>query len=47
MLKTRAAAVPYRKKSYHSTVVPMKLAKMTGRIDRRPGVGGVLMGCAG
>src|SRR6186997_3317341 len=34
-LKTSAAAVPYRKKSYHSIVVPMKLARMIGRIDRR------------
>ena len=35
LLKTSAAAVPYRKKSYHSIVVPMKLARMIGRIDRR------------
>jgi hypothetical protein len=28
-LKTSAAAVPYRKKSYHSIVVPMKLATTT------------------
>ena len=27
--KTSAAAVPYRKKSYHSIVVPMKLARAT------------------
>jgi FtsP/CotA-like multicopper oxidase with cupredoxin domain len=33
-LKTSAAAVPYRKKSYHSIVVPMKLAVATLRIDR-------------
>ena len=26
LLKTRAAAVPYRKKSYHSMVVPIMLA---------------------
>jgi hypothetical protein len=28
-----ALAVPYRKKSYHSMVVPMKLAIATLRID--------------
>src|SRR5262249_32950933 len=28
-LNTSAAAVPYKKKSYHSIVVPMKLAKTT------------------
>ena len=28
-LNTRAAAVPYRKKSYHSMVVPIRLAKTT------------------
>ena len=28
---TRAAAVPYKKKSYHSMVVPMKLAATTLR----------------
>jgi hypothetical protein len=27
--KISAAAVPYRKKSYHSMVVPMKLARAT------------------
>ena len=32
-LKTSAAAVPYRKKSYHSMVVPAKLASATRRID--------------
>ena len=31
--KTSAAAVPYRKKSYHSMVVPMKLAVATFLID--------------
>jgi hypothetical protein len=30
-LKTSAAAVPYRKKSYHSIVVPMKQARTTWR----------------
>jgi hypothetical protein len=34
-LNTSAAAVPQRKKSYHSMAVPMKLAIMTGRIARR------------
>jgi len=29
LLKTSAAAVPYRKKSYHSIAVPMKLASAT------------------
>ena len=32
---TSAAAVPYKKKSYHSTAVPMKLAKATCRMDLR------------
>src|SRR5688572_2124821 len=32
-LKTSAAAVPYRKKSYHSIVVPMKLANATRRTE--------------
>src|SRR5215510_16356094 len=31
--KTSALAVPYRKKSYHSMVVPMKLAIATLRMD--------------
>jgi hypothetical protein len=31
-LKTSAAAVPYRKKSYHSIVVPTKLAMTTRRV---------------
>jgi hypothetical protein len=31
--KTSAAAVPYRKKSYHSMVVPMKLAAATFLTD--------------
>src|SRR6185436_1783380 len=31
--KTSAAAVPYKKKSYHSMVVPMKLARATWRND--------------
>src|SRR5918997_4389987 len=31
--KTRAAAVPYRKKSYHSIAVPIKLARATCRIE--------------
>src|SRR5262245_53789441 len=34
-LKTRAAAVPKMKKSYHSIVVPMRLAKATLRVERR------------
>jgi hypothetical protein len=33
LLKTSAEAVPYRKKSYHSIVVPIKLARITGLID--------------
>jgi hypothetical protein len=33
--KTSAAAVLYTKKSYHSTAVPMKLAKATCRMDLR------------
>src|SRR5687767_12392434 len=32
-LNTMAAAVPYRKKSYHSIVVPTKLARITGRME--------------
>jgi hypothetical protein len=32
--KTSAAAVPYKKKSYHSIVVPMKLAATTDLSDR-------------
>src|SRR5437762_10727620 len=32
-LKTRAAAVPYRKKSYHSIVVPIRLAIATSLIE--------------
>src|ERR671916_1042056 len=31
--KTSAAAVPYRKKSYHSIAVPIKLARATCRIE--------------
>jgi hypothetical protein len=34
-LKTSAAAVPYRKKTYHSIAVPIKVAKATCRIDAR------------
>src|SRR5262245_42315923 len=34
-LKIRAAAVPKMKKSYHSIIVPMRLAKATLRDDRR------------
>jgi hypothetical protein len=30
-LKTKAAAVPYRKKSYHSTAVPARLEAATVR----------------
>src|SRR2546421_11408423 len=33
LLNTSAAAVLYRKKSYHSIVVPMRLASATRRID--------------
>jgi hypothetical protein len=33
--KTSAAAVPYKKKSYHSTVVPIKLASATCVIEVR------------
>jgi hypothetical protein len=33
---TRAAAEPYRKKSYHSTAVPTRDAKTTLTIDARP-----------
>src|SRR5579885_2311637 len=33
--KTSEAIVPYRKKSYHSMVVPSVLARMTGNIFRR------------
>ena len=33
-LNTRAAAVPKMKKSYHSIVVPMRLAKATLRDER-------------
>ena len=36
-LKTRAAAVPKMKKSYHSIVVPMRLAKATLRDEWRDG----------
>ncbi len=32
-MKTNAAAVPYKKKSYHSIVVPIKLETMTGLMD--------------
>ena len=32
LLNTSADAVPYRKKSYHSMVVPMKLAMTTRRV---------------
>src|SRR3954447_11943210 len=32
-LKTSAAAVPYRKKSYHSMVVPIRLASATSRTE--------------
>ena len=34
---TRAAAEPKRKKSYHSTAVPIRLAKTTLPMDRSPG----------
>ena len=37
LLKIRAAAVPKMKKSYHSIVVPMRLAKATLRDERRDG----------
>src|SRR6266704_6002369 len=33
LLNTSAAAVPYRKKSYHSMVVPMKLAATTDLME--------------
>jgi hypothetical protein len=33
LLKTRAAAVPLRKMSYHSMAVPMKLAATTRATD--------------
>jgi hypothetical protein len=36
-LKIRAAAVPKMKKSYHSIVVPMRLAKATLRDEWRYG----------
>ena len=36
-LNTRAAAVPKMKKSYHSMVVPTRLAKATLRVERRLG----------
>src|SRR5436305_1067765 len=36
--KTMAAAVPYRKKSYHSMVVPIVLATIASIRDRREGV---------
>ena len=36
-LKIRAAAVPKMKKSYHSIVVPMRLAKATLRDERSDG----------
>ncbi|SKX68072.1 Uncharacterised protein [Mycobacteroides abscessus subsp. abscessus] len=35
VLKTKLAAVAYRKKSYHSTVVPSRLASATVRSRRR------------
>jgi hypothetical protein len=35
LLKTSAELVPYRKKSYHSVVVPMKLASATCPLDVR------------
>jgi hypothetical protein len=37
LLKIRAAAVPKMKKSYHSIVVPMRLAKATFRDERNNG----------
>ena len=43
-LKTRAAAVPKMKKSYHSMVVPMRLAKATLRDERRDGPLAVAVG---
>ena len=36
-LNTRAAAVPKMKKSYHSIVVPIRLAKATLRDERSDG----------
>ena len=36
-LNTSAAAVPKMKKSYHSIVVPMRLAKATVRDERSDG----------
>src|SRR5262245_30082791 len=36
-LNTRAAAVPKMKKSYHSIVVPIRLAKATLRDERNNG----------
>src|SRR4051812_18801257 len=43
VLKTSAAAVPYRKKSYHSMAVPTKLAATTRTTDAAGG-GAVLIG---
>jgi len=33
LLNTSAAAVPYTKKSYHSSDVPIRLATITRRVD--------------
>src|SRR5947207_15862121 len=38
LLNTSAAAVLYRKKSYHSIDVPIRLASATSRIEWPPGV---------
>src|ERR687898_277747 len=41
--KTSEAAVPYKKKSYHSMAVPIKLAKATFRISPCDGAAPLLM----
>ena len=46
VLKTSAAAVPYRKKSYHSMVVPTKLASATTATDPSRRAVVTAMGCA-
>jgi hypothetical protein len=46
-LNTRAAAVPKMKKSYHSIVVPMRLAKATLRDERRDGAARSLLAIPG
>src|SRR6185437_5356406 len=45
LLKTSPVIVPYRKKSYHSTVVPIRLASVTS-LRLRSSVAGVTGGIA-